>query len=339
MPVAGEKTMRLDAHFGMLPELAFRPRPDGGMTREGKGGSPPPPNYTPVAQASEKSAELGLQLGREQIAESRRQYDLNRTVSDPVAKAQLDLMNEATRQGQDYYDYGREGRSVERELNRQSMIDRSGQDQSERDLITGGDQGIYNARRADIEAGVDRATADARQGLTGEYNRILRQGLRYGYSPQAMISRFGPNGIASGLGVATAANAARTGGIANARQLLGQNRNLRIQDDSSQWAKKLDVAGLYRGTPGASQGAYGLAVGAGNSAVQNTMAPGSQLLGGMAQGAGTQMAGAAQRVQGLGSVLNAQTGMAGVESAANSAQQGATMGVVAAGIGAAAVIF
>jgi hypothetical protein len=338
MPVAGEKIMRLDAHFDMLPERAFQPR-GGRMTYEGKGGAPAAPNYTPIAQASEESARLGLQLGREQLAETRRQYDLNREVSDPVAKAQLDLMNEATRQGSDYYDYGKEGRPVERELNRQSMIDTSGRDQAERDLITGGDQKVYDARRADIESGVDRATADARQGLTGEYNRLLRQGLRYGYSPQAMVARFGPSATQAGLGVATAANAARTGGIANARQLLSQNRNLRIQDDSSQWAKKLDVAGLYRGTPGASQGAYGLAVGSGNSAVQNTMAPGSQLLGGMQQAAGTQMAGAAQKVQGLGSVLNAQTGIYGAQSASDSASQGATMGVVAAGIGAAAVIF
>jgi hypothetical protein len=59
----------------------------------------------------------------------------------------------------------------------------------------------------------------------------------------------------------------------------------------------------------------------------------------MQQAAGTQMAGAAQKVQGLGSVLNAQTGIYGAQSASDSASQGATMGVVAAGIGAAAVIF
>jgi hypothetical protein len=51
------------------------------------------------------------------------------------------------------------------------------------------------------------------------------------------------------------------------------------------------------------------------------------------------MAGAAQKVQGLGAVLNAQTGIYGAQTQADSAEQGSTMGLVAAGIGAAAVIF
>jgi hypothetical protein len=333
--------MRLDAHFGMLPELAFRPRGNGGMTLEGGGKSSTPaaPNYTPVANASVEASQLGLQLGREQLAEARRQYDLNRSVTDPVAKASLDLMNDAAQQGRDYYEYGKSGRPVEQELTRQSMVDNTARDEAERGLITGGDTDIYNARRGDIEGQVDRATADARQGITGEYNRLLRQGLRYGYSPQAMVARFGPGAVASGLGVASAANAARTGGIANARQLLAQNRGLRIQDDATQWAKKLDVAGLYRGTPGASQGAYGLALGGGNTAVQSTMAPGTQLMNGIAQSNATTMAGSAQKLQGLGSVLNAQTGIYGSGLQAQAEANSSTLGLVGAGIGAAATIY
>jgi hypothetical protein len=251
---------------------------------------------------------MGLQLGQEQLAESRRQYDINRAAAAPVTQAQLDLMREVTRQGKDYYDYGLRGRPVEDELNRQSMIDTSGRDQAERDLITGGDTGIYNARRADIEDQVGRATADARQGLSSQYNQLLRQAMRYGYSPQAVAARIGPAAVQSGLGIASIANQARQGGIANARNLLAQNRGFRIQDEAIPWARKLDVAGLYRGMPGASQGAYGLGIGSGTAAVQNTMAPGSQLLGGMAQGAGMQQTGQAQRLSGLGNVLNAQTG-------------------------------
>jgi len=76
------------------------------------------------------------------------------------------------------------------------------------------------------------------------------------------------------------------------------------------YAKKMDVAGLYRGLPGASQGAYGVALNAGNSANQNQQSPGNALIAGMGTAGNMTIAGQGQRLQGLGNVLNAQTNYA-----------------------------
>ena len=46
---------------------------------------PPPPDYTPLANASTQAAQVGTELGREQLAETRRQYDINRATSDRVS--------------------------------------------------------------------------------------------------------------------------------------------------------------------------------------------------------------------------------------------------------------
>jgi len=117
------------------------------------------------------------------------------------------------------------------------------------------------------------------------------------------------------------------------------NRNLRLQDDSTNWARKLDVAGLYRNLPGASQGAYGVSTNAGNAAVANTMQPGGQLLTGMAQGAGFQQTGMGQNITGLGGVLNAQNSYNNMVSQANTAAAGQSGQILGAAIGAGAAIY
>lgn len=233
--------------------------------------SPPPPDTRPMAEASEEAARIGAELGRDQIAESRRQYDLNMEVAKPVIDAQLGIMRETERQGKDYYDYMvANQRPVEAALNADAMA--AGSD-------------------ALLEQRAGEAMADARQGTTAMQNQMIRQGLRYGYSPAKLAAMAGSMSGAQGLSLASAANQARD-----------KERNVG-------YAKKMDVAGLYRGLPGASQGAYGLALNSGNSAVNNQMQPGNQMLTGMNQGTGTIMQGQGQKIQGLGSILNAQTSM------------------------------
>ena len=341
--------------------------------------APPPPNYAPMQAASDHAADLGYKLGSEQLAESKRQYELNRGVSDKVSGSQIALMDQAKQQGDDYYNYMvRNQRPVEEELNRQSMApdlagqaasrdqimaminanagqDVSGragllgysqnaaaQDAIDRGLITGGNQGVYNARQGDIEWGVGNAAADARNAQAQQANMMLRQGLRYGYSPAKLAAMAGQMAGANSSQVAGASNMARSQGIDQARQLMGtgydmrqatdqrllsalgqdyslrnqtaanqiagltNQRNMGIQDQATNWGRQMDVAGLYRGLAGASQGAYGLANSAGNSAMGNTMQPGNALMTGMAQGAGMQQQGVGQQIGGLGSILGAQ---------------------------------
>lgn len=230
--------------------------------------SPPPPDYTPVANASKEAAETMAQLGREQLAESQRQYNQNYAAAQPVFAAQLASMNAGLQQGQDYYDYLKQySRPVETSLYTQAMQD---------------SQGLQDAAAA-------RAAADARAATTQQQNQLIRQGLRYGWSPQRLAVLAGSTAGSNAQAQAAAATQARE------------------REKQTAWAKQLDVAGLYRNLPGASQGAYGLAVGAGSSALNSQMAPGAQYMQGMAQGANTIGSGQAMKLSGLGNILNAQT--------------------------------
>lgn len=82
----------------------------------GKGDSPPAPDYTPVAQASEAAAKIGAEQSDRVLAESQRQFNTNQAVAAPVVAAQLGIMNQTKQQGDDYYNYLKEYRPAERQL-------------------------------------------------------------------------------------------------------------------------------------------------------------------------------------------------------------------------------
>jgi hypothetical protein len=100
----------------------------------------------------------------------------------------------------------------------------------------------------------------------------------------------------------------------------------------------MDVAGLYRGLSGASQGSYGLALNAGNSANQNQMAPGQALMSGMGQGASTIMQGSGQQISGLGSILSSQTSVYGQQMASAASGAAGTGQMIGTGLGIAATM-
>lgn len=249
--------------------------------------APAPPNYAPMQAASDYAAELGLTLGREQIAESKRQYDLNRAVSDQVVNKQLALMDQTKTQGDDYYNYMA---NTFRPLEQQ--------------MVTTANNEASVARQEEVAA---QAAADARRGSTQQQNQLIRQGLRYGWSPQRLASMAGSMAGSQAAQVASATTNAR-----NNQRNLG-------------WARQMDAAGLGRNLAGASQGAYGLTINSGNSAVANSMQPGSQLLTGMAQGAGMQQTGVGQQLGGLGGILNAQGSYNNMLANYNSQNQGGGM--------------
>lgn len=247
--------------------------------------SPPPaaPNYAPMAAASDRAAELGTQLGREQLAEAQRQYNINRSVAEPVVAAQLGLMASQKQQGDDYYKYMTDTyRPIERGIAAQAMVEGS------------------DARMEEMAA---QAAADARRGQAQQSNMIARQGLRYGYSPAKMATMQAQLAGANSSAVAGAMTGARN-----------QQRNLG-------YARQLDAAGLGRNLPGASQGAYGTMLNSGNSAVNNVMQPGNALMMGAAQGAGMQQQGIGQQMTGLGGILSAQGSYNNMLSNYNAANQ------------------
>jgi hypothetical protein len=211
----------------------------------GGGATPPPPDYGPLAKSSEEAARIGAELGREQLTEARRQYDQNMAFGKPIIEAQKGLMDQALKQGEDYYEYGKRGRPVEDALNAESMKDYTARDLAEREAILGSNAEIEAGRYGqDIQQQVGQAMGDVRQGTAQQMNQLIRQGMRYGYSPEAMAAKFGASAAQTGLGMAGAANAARAGAIGNARQMLSQGRGMRQQDESINWAKRMDVAGL-----------------------------------------------------------------------------------------------
>lgn len=258
------------------------------------GDAPAAPDYTPVAQASKESAEIMAGLGREQLDESKRQYEQNMAVAKPVAEAQQRIMDETARQAKDYYDYNI---STFRPLEQGMVADAT-----------------KEGTDARIEESAAQATADARTGQSAATNQAIRAGMRYGYSPAKMAKMVGMQSTANASAVAGAATGAR-----DRQRQIG-------------WARRLDAAGLGRGLSGASTGAYSVSTGAGNSAVGNTMAPGGQLLNGMAQGANITGQGRGMLQSGLQSVAGMQTNNYNNAMANDSSGMGSILGMAKMGM-------
>lgn len=229
------------------------------------GDSAPAPDYTPMAAASEEAARVSAEQADRVLAESKRQYDRNMEVAQPVIDTQLGMMKSAKEQGDQYYDYWKtKAQPVEDALNADAMASGTEAKQQEK---------------------VDRAVADSQGGFTRALNQTIRQGKRYGMTP---VAATGAMAVQQAANTAGAATAARDKEIA-----LGT-------------AKKLDVAGLYRGMPGASTGAYSSANQSGNSAVNNSTTVGNGMVAGTNAAAGLNMQGQGMKLQGMGNVLNAQ---------------------------------
>lgn len=256
-------------YFEMLPIGAFRPVA-GRMSLWKKDSDPP--DYSQLAEASKEAAQIMADLGYEELDFTKQQYEDYKPAMDALVQQQIDIGNQTAAQGKDYYDYMvSQQRPVEEALNAEAMA-------------AGSEEAQANA--------ASQAMADARQGTTQQQNQMMRQGLRYGFSPEKMASVSTALANAQGLSVASAGNQARE-----------NEKNLG-------YAKKLDVAGLYRGLPGASQGAYSTALNAGNSAAQNTMAPVSQVQSGYSTAGNMIGSGQQMQLSGLGTILNSQTQMA-----------------------------
>lgn len=322
------------------------------------GSSAPAPDYTPMATASKESAQLGKELGEAQLAESKRQYDKNMAVAEPVVAAQLGLMKQTEAQGTDYYDYMKQySRPLEQNIYAEATDPAAaGADAAERAKIADLNQElvnragesntqVYNRNKDQIESDASRAVADARTGYTNALNVAARQGLRYGFNPNSLA------GVASTMSgqqaaqQAAAANATREAsigtmygrGVTAAQQGLAggeAQRSMGQQDKSIALAKKLDLSGLYRDLAGASQGAYQLALGAGSNAVGTQMAPGNAYQQGIAQSNATQQTGKGQQINGLGNILQTQASVYNNSQGGGDAMMGALGTIAGAGIGA-----
>ena len=259
------------------------------------------PDYAKLANASKESAEIMAKLGQDQLAETKRQYDLNRAVSDPIVKAQTELMAQSVEQGNDYIKFMKEyGRPVDIALQQEAMASGG---QTAQDAAAGRVRGGIEKQQAAEQAQQDRAMAGM------------------GVNPNS--GRF------AGL------TSARS--IANAAATAGAMDNARESEKNLGFAKKLDVSGVFRGLPGVSQGAYSVANQSGNSAVGNQMAPSGQMLAGQATAAGMIGQGQQQYVSGLGSIMGAQQQLNISNAQMSNQGGGAAAGIGQLAMGAAAL--
>lgn len=233
-----------------------------------------PPDYTPVAQASEEAARIMADLGREQLAEARRQYDLAAPFVRDIAEQQLQSAQETQQQGRDYYNYLKDTFRPQ-----------------EQKLVSQVDQ--YNTE-AERQRQAEAAATDVERQAAIQKQISARDLARMGINPNSQRALAVQNG--RGLQVA----GMRAGAMTNARR--------RAADIG--YARRLDVVGIGRNLPGASVSAYGAATNAGNSAAGNFQAPGQNLLTGMAAGVNTIGKGQQMNLQGRTAILNAQTSYA-----------------------------
>lgn len=231
----------------------------------------PPPDYTPLAEASAEAARIQAGLGREQLAFAREQYDRSAPLLESIANTQIQAQNEQMDQARDYYNYRKE---VYRPLERSIVAD---------------------AQRFNTEAYRDQiagqAAADAGRafGISQQQNQRAMRAM--GVNPNS--GRFAGMQNATGLQQAAARANAMTGARRQAEQMG--------------YARQLDAAGLGRGLAGASAAAYGGASSAGSMAGQNAQSAGQNYMGNMAIGSGTIAAGQQMQLSGLSNILNNQT--------------------------------
>ena len=237
----------------------------------GKKSDPAPPDYTPLANASKEAAQIMAGLGREQLAFAKDQYNRSAPILQSIADQQIAAQNQQMQQAQDYYNYQQQ---TFRPLERQIVADAAN----------------FNTEAYRNEV-ASKAAADAGRAFGIAQQQNQRAMASMGVNPNS--GRFAGTQAATGLQQAAMRAQAQTAARSQAEQMG--------------YARQLDAAGLGRGLAGASAAAYGGATAAGSAAGMNAQSAGQNYMGNMAMGAGTIQGGLNTQVQGLSSVLNAQT--------------------------------
>lgn len=253
------------------------------------------PDYSPLADASKESAEIMAGLGRDQMAEGKRQFDETRTALAPVMQAQLGIMQDSRAQGADYYNYMKDTfRPVE-----QSLVK---------------DANEFNTTAAK-EQFSRKAVADLESAQANELAQSNRAMASMGINPNS--GRFASANRASGLRAAADRANVATGS--------------RLQAEAMGTQKKMDAIAIGKGMAGFSSDANRTALSAGSGYSGSQMAPGQAYMNSMGMGANTIGAGRQMAQSGLGGVLNSQTNVYGADTGGASGMQnaGALMGGVA----------
>lgn len=235
------------------------------------GGDVKAPDYTPVAAASERAAELGFEMGNLQLDFARQQYEEAKPMIQQVVDAQIASQNETQTQGRDYYNYLKD---TYRPLEQQMVADTQN----------------FNTD-AYREQLAQKAASDA--GLAFENTRAANE--------RSMMSM----GVNPNSGKFAALN--RQSELGLAAQRAGAMNQTRQSAEAMGYARTTDAIGLGKGLSGASVGAYTAALNAGNSASANSQSAGNNYQNAMNNGIGTMQTGLNTQMSGLNNILANQT--------------------------------
>ena len=251
----------------------------------------PPPDYTPVAEASEKAAQIAADQADRQLAFARQQYNQFAPIIRRSAGLQMEAQRQQMTQAKDYYDYNT---TTFRPLEKQLVADAS-------EFNTE----AYRQRLA------NKAAADA--------------GLAFNRTRQANERAMRSMGVNPNSGAAIAANSQASLGLAANRAAAMTGARERARDTG--YARQMQAASLGRGLAGQSTAAYQGATNAGSAGAANYMAPGNQMIGAMQGAAGTMMQGQSLNVQGLSGIMNAQAQAYAGEQAGIGSAIGSAVGI------------
>ena len=219
----------------------------------GKAKAPPPPDYSKVAAASEKSAQYSFQIAQEQLQWAKDQYFMDRDVTDAVIGAALDRQEIS---------------------DKQAAADRKRYEQIFQPLE---EQLAYDAENwaspEKKEAAAGRAEAEVAQKFQSARQTAQERLEQFGVDPSQ--TRQGALDLQSR--VAEAASQASAGN--QARNAL----------DAQQLAIRSEAINVGRGYPGQIATQYGTALNSGNQAVSTGLA--TTASGANTMGTGTQWQG------------------------------------------------
>ena len=249
------------------------------------------PDYTPLANASKESAEIMSKLGREQLDFSKLQYEEMKPLAQRIADQQLAAQDQQMAIAQ-------EDRA--RYLSTFAPV--------EQGLVRRAQEFDTDAYRGQLAS---QAAADAARAFDNTQGMTSRNMSRMGVGPNsgAAMSQMNQNA----LGLASMRAGAMTGS--------------RLQSEGEGMNRLYNAAALGRGLPGQTLGAYGGAVGAGSAAQQTAMAPGTQYMQGMGQGASTIGSGLQMQQSGLTSILGNQANLYGQKMGAQAEMLGTAVGI------------
>ena len=249
------------------------------------------PDYTKMAETSDRAIAAGERMGNRQMDFAERQYDEMQPLLSSIAESQIAAQDQQLTQAQDYYDYQVETfRPVEQGL-------------------------VADAQNFSTDSYRDRmageASAAAGRAFSNTQGALARSDAARGLNPNSPAARAARQ--QASLGLAANRSNAMTSADGRAEQMG--------------WARRLDATGLGRNLAGASSAAYQGSAAAGNAGAGTSQQAGNAYMGGMGQAAGTYQSGYQNGMSGLQGIMDSQTNIYNTNTQANSEMISAGLGL------------